>query len=180
MMIKVCWSKLELAFVLSESIQYFSSSSVRNQRGLSFPLACIGLRAEKSGVNKRTILCMIRSLSGFFLEFFCQKNPSSCVKLKYHSTVAYSIFEQLTNPIEGLQQCSSALGSSPIVGKKFLRKWVKSGHKKSTARICSYIKFYVKICSQIGFVVLRLLIMFQNTVMSCLYQEFRDNLNLAI
>jgi hypothetical protein len=46
----------------------------------------------------------MRSLSGFFLEFFCQKNPSSCVKLKYHSTVAYSIFEQLTNPIQGLLQ----------------------------------------------------------------------------
>jgi hypothetical protein len=53
-------------------------------------------------VNKRTIGRMIRSWSGFFLEFFCQKSPSVCVKLKYHSTVAYSIFEQLTNPIQGI------------------------------------------------------------------------------
>jgi hypothetical protein len=51
--------------------------------------------------------------------------------------VAYSIYEQLTNHlIQGLLQRSSAV--APFYGKKFFRKWVKSGCKNTLLGILHY------------------------------------------
>jgi hypothetical protein len=73
------------------------------------------------------------------LHVWLARSKGTAPRIKKRKLVAYSIFEQLTNPIQSLQQRTSAVAHL-FVGKKIFRKWrkwVKSGCKKTTARNCS-------------------------------------------
>ena len=59
--------------------------------------------------------------------------------------VAYPIFEQLTSDELRSRPPGPAtiIGSRPFVGKKFFRKWVKTGCKNPLLEIVHYRKFYL-------------------------------------